>query len=96
VRIVSRHGKELRRLVRDFLGDRESFWAFHEEYLTRWTHLPPAAIAEPDRTGWNEIYGWILTAIPDPVTPEDSARGVIGEAELRERLERHPLLAHRD
>jgi hypothetical protein len=42
--------------------------------------------------GWNVIYGWILTAIPDPVSGEDGARGVIGEAELRNRLRLHPLL----
>lgn len=92
---MSRHGKELRRLVRDFLGDRESFWAFHEEYLAIWTHLPPDAFRAEEREAWNEIYSWILTAIPDPVTPEDTALGVIGEAELRERLERHPLVTNR-
>jgi hypothetical protein len=89
---VSRHGKELRRLVRDFLGDRESFWAFHEGFLARWTHLPGDALREEERIGWNEVYAWILTAIPDPVSPEDRVRGVIGEGELRERLRRHPLL----
>lgn len=93
---MSRHGKELRRLVRDFLGDRESFWAFHEEYLAIWTHLPPGAFREDERPGWNEIYEWILTAIPDPVPAEDSARGVIGETELRDRLQRHPLLSARE
>lgn len=92
---MSRHGKELRRLVRDFLGDRESFWAFHEEYLAIWTHLPPGAFREEEREGWNEIYSWVLTAIPDPVSPEDGARGVISETELRERLQRHPLLGSR-
>ena len=92
---MSRHGNELRRLVRDFLGDRESFWAFHEECLAIWTHLPPDAFRDAERGGWNEIYSWILTAIPDPVSPEDAARGVIGEAELRERLQRHSLLTNR-
>ena len=92
---MSRHGKELRRLVRDFLGDRESFWAFHEEYLAVWTHLPPGGLGPEERAAWNEGYSWILTAIPDPVSPEDSARGVIGEAELRERLQRHPLVTGR-
>lgn len=92
---MSRHGKALRRLVRDFLGDRESFWAFHEEYLAVWTHLPPEAFRPEERGPWNEIYSWVLTAIPDPVSPEDSARGVVGESELRERLQRHPLLSGR-
>jgi len=93
---MSRPGKELRRLVRDFLGDRESFWAFHEECLARWTRLPKDAFPEEERDGWNEIYGWILTAVPDPVNPEDAGQGVLGEAELRERLLQHPLLRHRE
>jgi hypothetical protein len=83
---VSRHGKELRRLVRDFLAERESFWGFHEEFIARWTRLDRDALAEGERAGWNEIYGWILTAVPDPVAEEDAARGVIGEGELRRRL----------
>jgi len=91
---VSRHGKELGGLVRDFLGGRASFRAFHEAYIARWTRLPPKALRPEERSEWNEIYGWILSGVPDPVTPEDSARGVIGEAELRERLRRHPLLSH--
>jgi hypothetical protein len=90
---MNRHVTTLRRLVRDFLGDRESFWAFHEAYLTAWTHLPPNALRDAERTEWNEIYALVLTAIPDPVSPEDGARGVIGERELRERLRRHPLVA---
>lgn len=89
---MSRSSKELRHLVREFVSERESFWGFHEGFLARWTRLPKDAIAEPERTGWNEIYGWILTAIPDPVSEEDAARGVIGEAELRARLKDHPLV----
>ena len=90
---MSRHGKELRRLARDFLAERDAFWSFHEEFIARWTHLPRDALGEAEREGWTEIYSWILTAIPDPVSPEDGARGVIGESELRERLRRHPLLS---
>jgi hypothetical protein len=89
---MSRHGKPLRKLVRDFLAGQGSFWVFHQEYLTRWTQLPPGVFSDAERAAWNEIYSWILTAIPDPVSPQDSARGVIGEAELRERLRRHPHL----
>jgi len=80
-------------MVREFLAERESFWAFHEEFLARWTHLPKDVFAEAERTGWQEIYSWILTAIPDPVPVEDHARGVIGEAELRDRLRRHEFFA---
>jgi hypothetical protein len=84
---VSRHGKELRRLVRDFLAERESFWEFHEAFIARWTRLERDALGEGERAGWNEVYGWILTAVPDPVAEEDASRGVIGEEELRRRLE---------
>lgn len=90
---MSRHADELRRLTQSFLSSRESFWGFHEAFLTCWTRLPPGALSEPVRDRWNQIYGWILTAIPDPVSAEDGARGVIGEAELKNRLRRHPLLA---
>ena len=90
---MSRSAKEFRRLTRAFLGEQESFWGFHEEFLARWTHLPPDALSGGERAAWNEIYAWILTSIPDPVSAEDGARGVIGEAELRDRLRRHPLLA---
>ena len=90
---MSRHGKELRQELANHAAERESFWAFHEEFLARWTHLPKDAFAEAERTGWQEIYSWILTAIPDPVSVEDRARGVIGEAELRDRLRRHEFFA---
>lgn len=90
---MSRQGKELARLVRRFLSEKESFWEFHESFLDRWTRLSPEARTGTDREGWNEIYGWILSSVPDPVPAEDGARGVIGEAELRQRLGRHPLLA---
>jgi hypothetical protein len=90
---MSRHDQELRRLARSFVEERESFWGFHEAFLTRWTRLDPEALPAAERKGWNEIYAWILTSIPDPVSVEDGARGVIGESELRNRLRRHPLLA---
>ena len=89
---MSRHDKELRRLAQSFVGARESFWSFHEEFLTRWTRLPPDALSEGEREGWNEIYSWVLTSIPDPVSAEDGARGVIGETELKNRLRQHALL----
>ncbi len=90
---MNRCDKEFRRLVRAFVGEQDSFWGFHEEFLTRWTRLPPDALSERERQGWNEIYSWILTSIPDPVSVEDGARGVIGAAELRDRLRHHPLLS---
>jgi hypothetical protein len=83
--------RELRRLVRSFVEERESFWGFHEGFLTCWTRLPPDARSEAEPMGWNEIYAWVLIAIPDPVSVADGARGVIGETELRNRLRRHPL-----
>ena len=89
---MSRHVQEFRRLVKAFLGAKESFWGFHEEFLARWTHLPKNALAPSEWEAWNEIYAWILTSIPDPVSVEDGSRGVIGEAELRDRLRRHELL----
>lgn len=89
---MSRHGKELRRLVRDFLEEKDSFWGFHEAFLDRWTRLPDGALQAADHEAWNEVYGWILTSIPDPVSEEDGARGLIGESELRDRLRSHPMI----
>lgn len=90
---MNRHEKGLQRLVRSFLEKKESFWGFHEGFLDRWTRLPPDAMPERAREEWNEIYSLVLTSIPDPVSLEDGARGVIGETELRNRLARHVLLA---
>ncbi len=89
---MNRHRKELRQLSRDFRAGRTSFWDFHEGFLDRWTRLPADALKPQDRAAWNEVYAWILSAIPDPVSPEDRARGVIGEAELRERMQAHRFL----
>ena len=89
---MNRYVKEFRRLVAAFLEGKESFWGFHEAFLARWVHLPKDALPPDEREVWNEIYAWILTSIPDPVSVEDGARGVIGAAELRERLRRHPWL----
>jgi hypothetical protein len=90
---MSRRERELHRLARSFVEERESFWGFHEAFLRCWTGLPPHDRARATREGWNEIYAWVLTSVPDPVSAEDGARGVIGEAELRKRLRRHSLLA---
>ena len=86
------HRTELRDITRGFLTGRDSFWDFHEAFLDRWARLPADALKPQDRVAWNEVYGWILSSIPDPVSPEDRARGVIGETELRERMRVHPLL----
>ena len=85
--------KDLQDLTGAFLAGEQPFWDFHEAFLDRWTRLPADALKPQDREAWNGVYGWILSAIPDPVSPEDRARGVIGEAELRERMRLHPLLA---
>jgi len=90
---MTRHEKELQRLARSFIGKEEPFWGFHEEFITRWTRMPVDGLSEEERKEWNEIYSWILTSIPDPVSVEDAARGVIGETELRERLRRRLALS---
>lgn len=90
---MNRHAREFQRLGRSFVTGQQSFWEFHEEFLTRWTRLTQDALSEEERSEWNEIYGWVLTSIPDPVSAEDGARGVIGETELRDRLRRHALLS---
>lgn len=88
---MSRADRELRRLVRAFVTERESFWGFHEGFLACWTRLPPDTFSGVEHAGWNEIYSWVLTSIPDPVSAEDAARGVIGANELRHRLRDHTV-----
>jgi hypothetical protein len=90
---VNRHDRGLRKLVQEFLDGDRSFADFHEAFLSRWTRLPPRALTPAARERWNSVFALILTTIPDPVTGEDAARGVIGEAELRQRLLQHPVLA---
>jgi hypothetical protein len=89
---MNHHRKELLHLAREFVTERDSFWDFHEAFIDRWTRLPADALKPQDRAAWNTIYGWLLSAIPDPVSHPDRDRGVIGEAELRERIRAHPLL----
>ncbi len=90
---MNRHDRDLRRLVQEFQDEQRSFGDFHQAFLSRWIRLPARALAPPARARWNEIYALVLTALPDTVRDEDLERGVIGEAELRRRLRRHPLLA---
>jgi len=90
---MNRHDRALRGLVQEFLDETRSFEDFHEGFIARWTRLPARALAPAARSRWNEIYALVLTVLPDPVRDEDSARGALGEAELRRRLRRHPLLA---
>jgi hypothetical protein len=90
---MNRHDRGLRKLVQEFLDGERSFADFHEVFLSRWTRLPPRALTPAARERWNEVFALVLISIPDPVTREDAARGVIGEAELRRRLLQHPVLA---
>ncbi|HJR34033.1 MAG TPA: hypothetical protein VJ817_03745 [Gemmatimonadales bacterium] len=90
---MNRHDRGLRKLVQEFLDGDRSFADFHEAFLSRWTRLPPRALTPAARERWNAVFALVLTTIPDPVTGEDAARGVIGEAELRARLLQHPVLA---
>ena len=90
---MNRHGEALRRLVQEFLDGSRPFQDFHEGFIARWTRLPARALPPSARASWNDIYALVLTTLPDPVDSEDLKRGAIGEAELRRRLRRHPLLA---
>jgi hypothetical protein len=90
---MNRHDRGLRALVQEFLDGERTFADFHEAFLSRWTRLPPRALTPAARERWNAVFALVLTTIPDPVSGEDAARGAIGEAELRQRLLQHPVLA---
>ena len=90
---MNRHDRELRRLIDEFQDGRMPFEEFHNGFISCWTRMPERALAPEARERWNEVYGMVLTAVPDQMASHNFGRGVIGEAELRIRLRRHPLLA---
>jgi hypothetical protein len=87
---MNRFDRALRRLVQEFLDGQRSFEDFHAAFLASWTRLPARALTPAGRARWNEIYGLVLTARPDPLAAEFQSDGAIGAEELRRRLRDHP------
>ena len=80
---MNRHDRALRRLVYEFLDEGRPFDDFHEGFIACWTRLPARALAPAARSRWNDIYGLVLIALPDPVGDGDTARGAIRDPERR-------------
>ena len=81
----------LKALVRDYVEDRTAFWAFHNSFIEDYVRLPERALKGSERKTWDQIYQLVLVSAPDPVSPEDQARGIIGAAGLKTRLGALPL-----
>jgi hypothetical protein len=82
----------LKDLVRDYVEDRIAFWPFHNSFIEVYVRLPERALKESERKAWDQVYKMVLVSAPDPVTPEDQTRGIIGAVGLKSRLGALPLL----
>ena len=80
------HGKAFGLLVREFLDGRREFADFHREFIARWTRLPSGAMSDAEHRSWNEVYGWVLSTLPDDLRKDQRIGQTLTEAELRKRL----------
>jgi hypothetical protein len=77
---------ELTGLVRRFLDGRIDFATFHWKYIDRHTRLDRRFLATAAGRRWQEVFGRVCLALPDPVPAGARRAGAIGEAELRRFL----------
>jgi hypothetical protein len=77
---------DLQRLLDDFL-DGAPFWPFWNAFMEHLEGFEPERKLSPaGQRAYDELYDLVYMGAPDPVPAGDRAVGVIGEAELRERL----------
>ena len=57
-----------------------AFMDFHD------AHPEPADLSAAEQASYEQLYELAYMGAADPVAPEDHAVGLVGEAELRERL----------
>lgn len=82
---------ELAGLVRRFLDGRIDFPTFHWKYIDRHVRLDRRFLATAAGRRWQEVFGRVCLALPDPVPADARRAGAIGEAELRAWLRALPL-----
>ena len=84
---------DLQRLLDDFVGG-AAFWPFWNAFMEHMEGFEPERVLSPaGQQAYDEIYELVYMGAPDPVPAADHADGVIGEAELRERLKQLRLEA---
>jgi hypothetical protein len=69
------------------------FWrAFMNFYGDR---PEPPDLTPDEQAEYERVYELVYMGQPDPVSPEDRAVGLLGEAELREQLTQSPFARRR-
>ena len=71
---ANREVKVLAGLVADFLDHRIPFLPFHHAFIEQFVRLPPGAIARKDRATWKQVYGRVLSSVPEQ---EDELRAAL-------------------
>jgi len=82
--------KALKTLIQSYLKGQIPFWAFHHSFIEGFVRLPEAAARTTGWGKWQKAYGLVSMAAPDPVTADNRAIGIIGEAQLKQRLQDLP------
>lgn len=79
---------DLRLLLDDFVAGAPlwPFWNAFMEHMERFE--PERALSPAGQRTYDELYELVYASVPDPVSAADRADGIIGEAELRERVGR--------
>jgi hypothetical protein len=75
--------RDLEQAVDTYLTGGQEFWDFYFPFMKLW--LDAEVVGEQAEL-WDEIYEVVYMAGPDPVPAEDRRDGIIGEAELKNRL----------
>jgi hypothetical protein len=84
---------DLQRLLDDFVAG-APFWPFWNAFMEHMESFEPERVLSPvGQRAYDELYELVYMGAPDPVAAADRADGVVGEAELRERIKQFRLQA---
>src|SRR3954471_18802315 len=78
----------LSRLLDRYLADEIEFWPFHSEFMELALPMFDGALVPFDARlqALDDMYELVYMAAPDPVSAEGQRDGIIGSAELKQRL----------
>jgi len=79
--------RQLRSQLDQFLLGGKRFEEFRHDFLGQYLRLPENALPSGERSFWHEVYRLLCVTTQDPVSEAARNQGVIGEADLRERLQ---------
>ena len=80
--------RELRRHLDGFLSGHSPMADFQREFMGQYLRLTPRSLPRAEEPLWRSVYELLTRAAPDPIDIKDRSHGVIGEAELRDRLKK--------